>query len=70
MWGTVCHLCGREGADTADHLITRKQIRDLGLDIDEFDPENLRPAHARCNKSRGARPVTQRDDRVVVADGW
>ena len=46
-YGTVCHLCGRPGADSADHLIPRS----LG-GLDTLD--NLRPAHLSCNQSRGA----------------
>lgn len=45
-YGTVCHLCGRPGATTADHLVPRSRGGDDSL-------ENLRPAHARCNSSRG-----------------
>lgn len=73
MWGTDCWLCGREGADTADHVIPRKTIRDLGLDSALlFDPENGRPAHKRCNSRRGVKPVgvvrpVLRDE---VASGW
>lgn len=46
-YGTVCHLCGRRGATTADHIIPRSRGGDDSLD-------NLRPAHSRCNASRGA----------------
>lgn len=49
-WGTVCHLCGQPGADTADHLLPRSHGGDDSLD-------NLRPAHHRCNSSRGNRPI-------------
>ncbi|GMV27712.1 MAG: HNH endonuclease [Phycisphaerae bacterium] len=45
-YGTVCHLCGRPGADSADHLIPRA----LG-GPDTLD--NLRPAHKSCNSARG-----------------
>ncbi|MGP5928896.1 HNH endonuclease [Corynebacterium glyciniphilum] len=45
--GTICHLCGMPGADTADHIIPRS----LG-GTDDLD--NLMPAHKRCNSSRGA----------------
>lgn len=45
--GRVCHLCGMPGADTIDHLIPRSRGGDNSLD-------NLRPAHKRCNSSRGA----------------
>lgn len=49
-YGTVCHLCGGEGADTKDHLVPRS----LG-GTDALD--NLRPAHMKCNSKRGNRPV-------------
>lgn len=50
--GRVCHLCGKPGANTIDHIIPRA----LG-GTDELD--NLRPAHKRCNSSRGAMPLDQ-----------
>lgn len=46
-YGTVCHLCGREGATTIDHIVPVSLGGDDSL-------ENLRPAHASCNSSRGA----------------
>ncbi|HCD1553239.1 TPA: HNH endonuclease [Corynebacterium striatum] len=49
-WGTRCHLCGREGATTADHIIPRA----LG-GTDELS--NLRPAHASCNSKRQDMPL-------------
>lgn len=49
-YGTVCHLCGRPGATTADHVIPRSAGGDDSI-------ENLRPAHARCNSSRADRSL-------------
>lgn len=49
--GTICHLCGMPGADTADHIVPRSMGGDDSLD-------NLRPAHSRCNASRGATPLS------------
>lgn len=46
--GTVCHLCGGEGADSVDHLIPRSRGGADTLD-------NLRPAHLSCNQRKGAR---------------
>ncbi len=46
-YGTACHLCGRPGADTSDHLIPRSRGGDDSLG-------NLRPAHKSCNSRRGA----------------
>lgn len=47
---TICHLCGRDGADTVDHVIPRSLRPDLAHDL-----ANLRPAHRSCNSSKGAR---------------
>lgn len=57
-YGTTCHLCGRPGADSADHLIPRSLGGPDTL-------ENLRPAHLACNQSRGTAPV----GRVTVVCG-
>lgn len=43
----MCHICGRPGADTADHVIPK---RAGGTD----DRDNLRAAHRSCNASKGA----------------
>lgn len=47
----LCHLCGRPGADTADHIVPWEQSHD---DSDA----NLKAAHHRpCNQLRGNRSV-------------
>ena len=51
-YGTVCHLCGRTGADQVDHLIPRCERPDLALDV-----TNARPAHGMCNVMRGRTPL-------------
>ena len=43
----ACALCGRPGADTADHIIPY----DAG---GSDDLDNLRPAHRSCNSRAGA----------------
>lgn len=43
----LCWICGRPGADTADHVVPHFQGGDDSQD-------NLRPAHAQCNSKRGA----------------
>ena len=68
----VCHLCGLPGADEVDHVVP------VARGGDEWDPLNLAPAHARCNRVKGARltmpsvearrPV-HRADRELCADG-
>lgn len=51
-FGTTCHLCGRPGANSADHLIPRSRG---GLDV----LENLRPSHRSCNYARGNKTLDQ-----------
>lgn len=48
--GGWCHLCGRPGATTADHLVPWAHG---GTD----DMDNLAAAHIDCNRRRGDRPV-------------
>lgn len=50
VWGDICHLCGRPGATTRDHLIPYSHggTDDLG---------NLRPAHRSCNSRRSNRAL-------------
>ena len=50
--GTRCHLCGQDGADTADHVIPRAAGGDHTVD-------NCEPAHRACNLARGALPLDQ-----------
>ncbi|QDF17443.1 HNH endonuclease [Gordonia phage Coeur] len=51
-YGVVCHLCGRPGATTADHVIPRSRHGPDALD-------NLRPAHRLCNQRRGDMPLDE-----------
>lgn len=52
-YGDTCHLCGRPGADTADHLVPRAHWGTDSLD-------NLAPAHQHpCNQKRGTLPLEQ-----------
>lgn len=55
--GGICHLCGRPGADTADHIIPWSKFPpDAKTDADRLG--NLAAAHAACNRIRGDRSVT------------
>jgi 5-methylcytosine-specific restriction endonuclease McrA len=69
-WGTVCHLCGKEGADTIDHLVPRSVIKELDLPMSLFDVDNLRPAHRACNSKRGKKAAPVRRLRAERAVGW
>ena len=60
-YGTVCHLCGKPGADTSDHLVTTSTDPSLRWDI-----SNARPAHWSCNSSRGDAPLSG----GWAAEGW
>lgn len=44
---TVCSLCGKAGANTADHIVSLMHGGDHSL-------ENLQPAHQTCNSKKGA----------------
>lgn len=60
--GWTCCICGRPilpGSESLQHLVPRSKG---GTD----DPDNLRPAHLRCNSALGARDL---DPRLVVAHG-
>lgn len=59
-YGTTCHLCGHDGADSADHLVTRSADPSLTWDLDNLRPAHHRPCPScgvRCNTSRGAREL-------------
>jgi 5-methylcytosine-specific restriction endonuclease McrA len=51
-YGTTCHLCGRPGSDTVDHLRPVSQAPEARWDV-----ANGRPAHRSCNSARGDGPV-------------
>ncbi|QNQ90871.1 HNH endonuclease [Corynebacterium poyangense] len=51
-YGDRCHLCGKHGATTADHLVPRSRGGDDAI-------ENLRPAHVACNSMRGSMPIEE-----------
>lgn len=53
--GGICHLCGKPGADSADHLTP------VALGGAPMDPANLKAVHhsvePRCNNKRGLADV-------------
>ena len=57
--GYVCGICGRDGANSVDHIVPR--IRG-----GSHNDDNLRAAHAICNSQLGGR--TRRKMSVVRAD--
>lgn len=60
--GRTCWLCGEPGADSADHRIPRSYGGD-------DSPENLWPAHGRCNSERGNAPPPGLAARLTVVTG-
>ena len=50
---TICALCGKAGANTADHIISLMHGGDNSI-------ENLQPAHQRCNSIKGATEQARR----------
>lgn len=56
--GTTCHLCGLDGADSADHDPPRSQLIADGV-LNPDAQVYLWPAHrVPCNVGRGVRPIT------------
>ena len=53
---TTCALCGKPGANTADHIVPLMFGGDNSLD-------NLQPAHQSCNSRKGA---TQQNKRAAA----
>jgi 5-methylcytosine-specific restriction endonuclease McrA len=62
VYGSTCHLCGQDGADSADHLIPRSKGGPL------WDLANLRPSHLGCNVSRGAMDLDEWRRRHPIDD--
>lgn len=59
-----CYLCGRLGANTADHVIPVSERPDLAL-----DPGNVAPAHSKCNSRKGGRRAP-RADTIEPSRNW
>lgn len=62
-YGTVCHLCGHDGSDSADHLVPRSKGGAA------YDLTNGRPAHHRPCPTCGRRCNGSRNDRPLPAAG-
>jgi len=60
-YGSTCHLCGRPGADTVDHLVPTSVDPSL-----RWEMSNVRPAHFSCNSSRKDRALAGE----FYAAGW
>lgn len=70
LYGTRCHLCGHDGADSADHLVPRVQAPERTFDITNLRPAHHRPCptcRIRCNGARGVRALAP--TRPAVTDG-
>lgn len=70
LYGDVCWLCGKSGANSVDHVVP---IQHGGA---MWDLDNMRPAHLRCNQIRGnvTRHVKNRsvptDFHVTTSRSW
>ncbi len=68
IYGDLCHICGHDGAHTADHLTPVSTEPDQPV-----DPHDMRPAHGTrgaappnpcptcgrlCNQERGTKPLS------------
>lgn len=63
IYGTTCHLCGHDGAESADHLIPITVWPDQPI-----DPHAMRPAHHRPCPTCGRRCNSERGAGAIVAD--
>ncbi len=60
-YGTVCHLCRHDQADSGDHLRPRITHPHLAYDVANGRPVHHKPCPTcgvRCNIRRKAKPVT------------
>jgi 5-methylcytosine-specific restriction endonuclease McrA len=55
--GGICHICGRPGATSADHVVA---LADGGSNF----PSNLRASHRTCNYAKNARRSSELRDRA------
>jgi len=60
-YGTTCHLCQHEGAESGDHVQPRSTHPWLALDVTNGRPVHHKPCPVcgvRCNIRRKAKPLT------------
>jgi 5-methylcytosine-specific restriction endonuclease McrA len=60
----TCWLCGLPGADSVDHIIPLSLAPELAHEL-----SNLKPAHRKCNSSKGAK-VGSQVQRHPVSRRW
>ncbi len=63
-YGTTCHLCRHDQADSGDHLRPRSTHPDLALVVSNGRPVHHKPCPTcgiRCNIVRKAKPLTAAD---------
>lgn len=71
--GTVCWICGHDGADSIDHVLPLAPVKDDPAELArrDTDLDNLRPAHFKpcstcgkeCNRAKGTKawaPIIRR----------
>ena len=70
---TICWLCGHDGADTVDHVLSPMRGGDW------YDLDNLRPAHGvrgcpvcerKCNRAKGTKTVAEMGPRSRRSRAW
>jgi len=67
-YGDECWLCHRTITDPSEYSIDH--VIPLSLGGDPWDVDNMRPAHLRCNQSRGNRPPTVIDPLPRPSREW
>lgn len=60
-YGTICHLCHHDGADSGDHLRPRSTHPELAYEVANGRPVHHKPCpvcRATCNITRKDKPLT------------